>query len=264
MNSSKENAKVNPRAKIEPINNIPYILLAAGLIFLCLALLHNHNVSALIGIALTFWGAVLLYAGKSEYVNKDVFDNSFLGSNDSLSSFIDRMNYSGIPTYTSPKTLSTYSDVYIVITKSASQSLPSDEQLAQKKQFLEDPPSIILPPPGSKLLGYIQNEMEIDLFSTHIEELGKILETIIVNKLEMSREINVENKGQIISLQLKDSIFNTITSSIKNDEILRYFGDPLTSLIACIIVLATHRNTRIKSIDINNEENSIKIDYELL
>jgi hypothetical protein len=252
------------KVKRKPGSEVAYILLALGLIFSALAVMHSHNVSAYIGIALTFWGALLLYVKPTNYIRKEILEKSIEGFMTDMEHILEKLNFSGIPKYVSQGTLAGFKKVKIVLTKTDLSQLPSDEQLSDDRMFLDEPPTMILTPPGFELSKLIEQELNVDLLSITISDLLKYLEKALVEGLEIAKSFKAEFHDNIVQAIIQETTFDAIIKQINKNGILKYIGDPLISAVACTLVLNTRQMIVINTIDFDDLNNSTKVIYEII
>lgn len=252
------------KVKRKPEGEVAYILLALGLILSTLAVIHSHNVSAFLGIALTFWGALLLYAKPANFIRKEILEKSIEGFMTDMEHFLEKQNFVGIPKYVSLGTLAGFKKVKIVLTKTDSSQLPSDEQLSDDRMFLDEPPAMILKPPGFELSKLIEQELNVDLLSMSISDLLKHLEKALVEGLEIAKSFKAEFHDDIVQAIFQDTTFDAIIKQIDINGTIKYIGDPLISAVACILVLNTRQMMVIKTIEFDDLNNSTTVIYEII
>jgi len=255
----RKNAKTNKK----PEGEIAYIFLSLGLILLALAIFHANNISAVIGIALTFWGALLLYIKPTRYIRKEILEIIIDEANNNLDIFYDYTNFQGIPFYYSPPTLSGLKNAFIIIPKLDSLPMPSDEQLSEKKYFYETNSIIKLVPLGYKILEIYDFKLTGNLSSFNINIIKNYIENILINNYEVAKSIEIEYNEPLIKVFITEYILSTEIIKIKNKHFLKYIGDPFISLIACILTISTHKKIIIKNIDINTTNKNLMVIFEI-
>lgn len=252
------------RLKRKPEGEISYILLAAGIILIALSLLHSNSIAAYIGIALIFWGALLLYAKPIKFMKKDLLEPSIINLMENIENVIKEMNYQGTPIYISPVTISTVRNVFLLIPKHDQLELPSNENIFQNNLLYNNAEIIKLIPPGFDLSKLYEKELNTNFSINNLKYLENNLEKLFIDGLEIMKSIKMENKEPIITIILTDTIFDDIIDNIIKNKILSYIGEPLSSSIACMIALITNRRVKIQNITQDKLSKVTKITYEII
>ncbi len=252
------------KLKRKPEGKIGYILLTLGFTLTALAVYYSHNVSAFIGIALTFWGALLLYIRPTRFIRKEILDTTITEPLDSYHKLIEELGYEGTPQHISPSTLWGLRNTVIYIPKSNQTQTPTDEQLSTNETLIENPQAIKITPPGQYLSGLIEDKLKTNFSRVDIEYLQYNLEKAIVEDLEIAEAFQMEHMESTVHTEIKGAIFyEAIREQIESKK-LQQTGDPLNSAIACILARSTRKPVIIENIQIDPKEKTIKTDYKIL
>jgi hypothetical protein len=165
------------KLKRKPEGKIGYLLLALGLLLIALAIYYTHNVSAFIGIALTFWGVLLLYIRPTKFIRKEILDATTIESIKNTHKLLEELGYRGNPTYISPRTLTGLRTAVICVTRTEKSPLPSDEELSREETILANQDAIKITPPGLGLSHLLENELKTNFSTVNLEYLQNNLET---------------------------------------------------------------------------------------
>ena len=252
------------KLKRKPEGRIGYAIISIGFIMLALAFFYSHNVSAFIGVALTFWGALLLYIKPTRFIRKEILDstiNEYLAYYHKL---LNELGYSGTPQHISPRTLWGLRNVVLYIPKTDQTQTPTDEQLSSDEVIIRNSQAIKLTPPGLGLSRLIENELKTNFSTVNLKYLQYNLEKAIVEGLEIAEAFKMESTESTIHIEIKGTVFDNAIQELNEDEKIQYISDPLSSAIACILARSTRRPIIIENIRIESIENTIKIDFRLL
>jgi len=251
------------KLKRKPEGRIGYLLLAIGITLLALATYYSHNVSAFIGIALTFWGALLLYIRPTRFIRKEILDTT-IKPLESYHRLIEELGYEGTPQHISPSTLWGLRNTVIYIPKSDNTPKPTDEQLSTNETLIENPQAIKITPPGQNLSRLIEDELKTNFSTVDLEYLQHNLEKALVEGLEIAEAFQMEPMESTVHTEIKGAIFyEAIREQIESKK-LQQTGDPLNSAIACILARSTRKPVVIENIQIDPKEKTIKTDYRIL
>ena len=251
------------KLKRKPEGKIGYLLLLLGLTLIALAIYYEHNVSAFIGIALTFWGALLLYIKPTQFIRKEILDSSLVESLKYIHRRLDKLEFRGTPTYISPGTLRGLRSATVYIPKSDGHPMPSDEQLSLEEPLIENPQAIKLTPPGLGLSRLLEDELKTNFSVVDLEYLQYNLEKALVEGLEITEAFEMEASESTVRVEVRGSIFDDIIEELYELDAHRRIGDPLTSAIACILARSTRRSIIIEKVETEPKKKSTRIIYKM-
>ncbi|MFX0208625.1 MAG: hypothetical protein ACFFDT_21770 [Candidatus Hodarchaeota archaeon] len=251
------------RLKRKPEGRIGYLLLALGLALLALAVYYSHNVSAFIGIALSFWGALLLYIRPTRFIRKEILD-TITEPLVSYHKLVEELGYEGTPRHISPSTLWGLRNTVLYIPKLNHTITHTNEQLSSDDIVIDNPRAIKLNPPGQSLSRLIEEELKTNFSTVDLEYLQYNLEKALVEGLEIMETFQMELNESTVHVEMKDAIFyETIKGQIESKK-QQKIGDPLNSAIACILARSTRKPVVIENIQTEPREKTIKTDFKLL
>ena len=249
------------KLKRKPEGKIGYLLLLTGIILLTLAIIYSHNVSAFIGIALTFWGALLLYIRPTQFIKKEILDAT-IKPPQSTHNLAKELGYNGTPTYISPGTLRGLRTATVLIPKTDSSRLPSDERLSQERIIMEDPPALKLIPPGLGLHRLIEEELRTNFSTVDLDYLRVNLERALVEGLEIAESFEMEVGGSAVAVSLRGSIFDNSSEELGGESVVQV-GDPLSSALACILARSTRNRITIEQVVKDTADNTTRITFKM-
>lgn len=252
------------KLKRKPEGKIGYLLLLLGLTLIALAIYYEHNVSAFIGIALTFWGALLLYIRPTRFIRNEILNSTLLEPLKYTHKLLDELEFRGTPTYISPGTLRGLRSATLYIPKSDQSNVPSDEQLSREETFMKNPSAIKLTPPGLGLSRLLEDELKTNFSTVDLEYLQYNLEKAMVEGLEIAEAIEIEVSDSAVQVEIRRTIFEEIIGEMDKLEAHRRIGDPLSSAIACILARSTRRPITIEKVEREQKKRSIQIIFKIM
>jgi hypothetical protein len=252
------------RLKKKSKGKIGYFLLSLGIILLALATYYAHNVAAFIGIALTFWGALLLYIRPTRFIRKEILDSTITESSETYTKLIEELGYEGTPQHISPSTLWGLRNVVLYIPRLDQTPKPTDEQLSAGVAIIGNPEAIKLTPPGLGLSRLIENELKTNFSTVNLEYLQYNLEKVLVEDLEIAEAFLMEISEPIVHVETKATIFDQGVQGQNEEEGKRRISDPLNSAIACILARSTRKPVVIENVQIDPKGRTIKTDFKIL
>ena len=249
--------------KRKPRGRIGYPIFLLGLFMLIVAIRYSHNVSALIGIALIFWGALLSYIKPIRFIKKDLLDSTIIDPLKYIDKLLNELEFKGTPIYIPFKTQKGIKSATIFIPRSDSSRLPEYEELLTDKIIMNNPIGIKMTPPGLGIYRLIENELKTDFSSVKFNYIENNLEKTLVDGLEIVKEFKIQYNNLIVQVELRETIFDEFSEDLEDLSILRKIGDPLISALACIFTISADSPVHIEEIKRESNQKIIHILYKI-
>ena len=105
--------------------------------------------------------------------------------------------------------------------------------------------------------------MEKDLTSLQLSDLSEVLPPIIVENLQLAKEIEMKAEGNQVYVSMLNPAYRSLYAS-EDLKSIRFLGCPLTSAIACAIAKSTGKIVTVQKIDFSQEDQTVKVQYQIL
>jgi len=274
-NLRKESEILSPDAsehKRKPSNKIGFILLAIGALALIGSILETSTVLAFIGLGLTFWGVLFLFARSPKIVTNTVVSSTAVSSFATIDRIIEDLNYKGKAIYIPPYPKEAHLPRYLVGLREMTVFIPAEdvvvmptlEEMARKQFLLENPKGICIAPPGYGLVSLLERELKAEFTQIDLDTLYNALPTIIAQNLELAREFEINSEKDLIHVKMIDSVYSELFSREQDFKSLHLIGCPLTSAIACALTKTTGKLITIVKDMISPDLEQIEIWYQTL
>ncbi len=255
-----------------PSGKIGFILLAIGALTLVGSVVNTSTVLAFIGLGLTFWGALLLFARPVKFVRGSLLDSTAISSYTTIDRIVQDLNYKGKPVYIPPYPKEAYLPEYlkglkemiVFIPAEDVVAMPTIEEMAKKQFLLKNPKGICIAPPGYGLVSLFERELKTEFTQINLDELYDALPTIIVNNLELAKEFEINPEKDLIHIKIIDSVYKDLYSREQGFKSIHSIGCPLTSAIACALAKTTGKLVAIVKDMISPDSKTIEVWYQTL
>jgi hypothetical protein len=241
-------------------------LIITGITAISFSLMISSAILSLIGLGLTFWGVLLLYIQKEEYVQTVFIDKTTLPSLLNLHKMIKELGFKGQAIYLPPKFLKDPETNKLFIAKNEKTKLSAlnlDE--ISETMFTKKPEGIIITPPGADLIKQFEKSLNTYFLKVDLEYMVRNLPKLFVNDLEIAEDFNIDFTGNHVTARLKNSIFTKLhTETERLPETSSSIGCPICSAIACAITRATGKPTTITSHKTSLDGKTITTEYILI
>lgn len=244
---------------------IGYILLSFGIISLISSILYESSILAFIGLGLTFWGALLLFVRPTKFVRADLLDSTAIPSLKTINHIISNSNLKGKAIYLPPKYLKNIKSATAFIPAEKETILPSTEEIAKEKVFLENPNGICITPPGLALTNLFEKELKTNFLTTDITYLQNNLPKLFIEDLEIAENFEMDKENSIIHVKITETIYKNICKETRKlSKISNSIGCPLCSSIAIALTRATGKPIIIKKTEISEDDKTIETYYRII
>ena len=260
------------KSKRTPSGKIGFILLAIGALTLVGSVVNTSTVLAFIGLGLTFWGALFLFARPVKFVRGSLLDFTAISSYTTIDRITEDLNYKGKPIYIPPYPKEAYLPEYlkglkemiVFIPAEDVVAMPTIEEMAKKQFFLKNPKGICIVPPGYGLVSLFERELKTEFTQINLDELYDALPTIVVNNLELAKEFEINPEKDLIHIKIIDSVYKDLYSREQGFKSIHSVGCPLTSAIACALAKTTGKLVAIVKDLISPDSKTIEVWYQTL
>jgi len=260
------------KSKRTPSGKIGFILLAIGALTLVGSVIQTSTVLAFIGLGLTFWGALFLFARPVKFVRGTLLDSTAISSYTTIDRIIEDLSYKGKPIYVPPYPKEAYLPQYLKGLKEMTVfipakdiiAMPTIEEMAKKQFLLKNPKGICIAPPGYGLINLFEKELKTEFTQIDLDTLYNSLPTIIVKNLELATEIEINPEKDLIHVKIIDSVYKDLYSKEQDFKSIHPIGCPLTSAIACALAKTTGKLVAIVKDTISPDSKTIEVWYQTL
>jgi hypothetical protein len=272
LQMENENLKLELR-KVRgiPSGKIGLAFIVPGTLALIFSVMNYSNILAFIGLGLTFWGALFFFVRPVRYVKSSLLDSAATSIYTTIDRIINDLKFKGKSYYIPPYPKEVYLPEHlkglkepVVFISADTGGMPSIEELAKSKFLLENPKGICIAPPGLGLLTQFEKELRKDITKLQLSELCESLPPIIVENLQLAKELELASEDNQVSLTIFDSTYKNLYTAEEKLKSIHYLGCPIVSAIACTIAKATGKMITIQKDSISPDGQTIKVWYSII
>ncbi len=257
-----------------PSFRVGFALLVIGTLTLIGSIVETSRaqVLAFIGLGLTFWGALFLFARPIKFVRGTLLDSTAISSYATIDRMTQDLKCKGRPIYIPPYPKKAYLPEYlkglkemiVFIPVEDTFAMPTVEEMAKKQFLLENPKGICIAPPGYGIVNLFEKELKIEFTEIDLERLCSSLPTIVVKNLELAKEIEIGTENDLIHVKIVDSVYKDLYSEQQGFKTIHSIGCPLTSAIACALAKTTAKIVTIVKDEVSPDLKTFEVWYKTL
>jgi hypothetical protein len=250
---------------------IAIIFLTSGLALFAGSVFFGSQILCLIGLGLTFWGALFLLIPPPKHVDAVFLITSTLPEYLTIDRMLNYLNPKNeaynIPPCSRdiflPKHLEGLKEMVTFIPSENAEGLAEIEDVARSKFLIEKPKGILIASPGSGFLDKIEQKRNMDFTKISLNELAETLPNIL-RELYLAKEIEMTTIGNEIILQINDSLYKNLYSQKYTLKSLDLLGCPLVNAVACAIAKSAGKPIMIQKMEITANGKTIKATFRII
>lgn len=254
-----------------PSGKIGLAFIIPGALAIIFSIINNSNILAFIGLGLTLWGALFFFVRPVRYVQSSLLDSTAISTYTTIDRIVKDLKFKGKSYYIPPYPKEVYLPEYlkglkdpVVFISADTGGMPSIEELAKSKFLLENPNGICVAPPGLGLLTRFEKEVRRDITKFQLDELCESLEPIIVENLQLAKEMEMKVMDKQVYVRIFDSIYKSLYTAEENLKSVHSLGCPLVSAIACTLAKATGKMITIQRDSVSPDGQTIEVWFQFV
>jgi len=220
---------------------VSYSLLLSGLVALLSSALSSSSILALIGLGLTFWGALLLYLKPAKYVKLELLTAASWPTLVNAEKMLADKELSDKGIYLPPKYLKNFNSSLVFIPSRPGEKLPQIIEVEEDELYYQNASGMFLTPPGIGLSRLFEKKLSKPFIDMNLEYVQKELPRLL-EELEIAHDIEILTEGKKVLVKIRKHILKDLCEETRKlPRVHEAFGCPLSSSIACALAKATGR-----------------------
>jgi len=241
---------------------IGYILLLIGGIVLYISTLYTSSIIALIGLGLTFWGALFLFVKPEKYSKTKLLLSTTFSSLTFIDQVLSDLGYHGKAVYLPPEYSTSPKSGTVFISSKNDLVIPSSEELAENKVFLKKPKGICFTPPGLGLANLYEKELGKFFNSVDLNYLQKTLPKLLVENLELAKKVDIKIERDVVTVKITGSVYTKLfKEATELSNIYNSLGCPVCGSVAIALTRVTGKCLVVENTEVRDDEESFESCY---
>lgn len=249
----------------QPTNTVAYYLVFLGACSLVFSLVWTSQILAFIGLGLTFWGALLLYARPVAYLPSELINSTAISSMRALDQIIGKLGYEGRSIYLPPTALKDIKDSRMFLPAKEGTNVPSTESVAKGALMVENPEGILLVPVGLGLANLFEEKLGVSFVEVDLDYLTTNLPRLLSEDLRLLEDLELQEDGEVIQISMAGSACASLCSQARKEaDTSSRFGCPLCSAMAVVLARSTHRPIVVEAEEVSEDGKKTVIRFRML
>ncbi len=240
------------------------VLFALGLGLTATSAVYQSSFLAIVGVAIIFWGAILLYILPSKHVPITFLTAATTSHMSNLERILSELKFTEKGIYLPPKNLPDPVSSLIFIPKTAKQSLPKPDEAIMTGLFSEKHNGLFLTPLGFDLSKILEQKQSYPFTKTDLRCMLKKFSKLLTEELEITENIEIQTQNNKIILEMSGSIFAEDYKEAQFPQTHNAIGCLFSSSIACALAKATGKAIVIENEERGTDGKTTKIEYQIV
>lgn len=258
-----KSSRVMLRTKLNQI--IIFAMLTIGVVLVVTSGFYVSSFLAILGVAIVFWGGILLYITPSKHVPLTLLNAASISNISNTERILSEANLTEKGRYLPPKYLRDFESSLVFIPEKPSRPLPKPEDIAEDEPLRPNRGGFFLTPPGLPLSKLFEKELKISFTKTDLNYVQQRLPKLLIENLEIAEtaEMQIQNDG--ITVEITGNILNEVcqeTRKLPRTHVS--VGCLLSSAIACVLAKATGKAVTIQKEEDSSDGKTTTIQYQII
>jgi len=253
-------------------SKISVLFLISGILSLAFSVYSEYQILALIGLGLTFWGALFILLKPSKLVEGSLLYNASVSTYLTVDRIVDDFSYKGKGYYLPPYPQDVYLPDYlkglkasvVFVSAKNDSELPSIEEIAKGKFLSKSQKGVLLTPPGLGILTQIEEKIRVDVTKLKLGELCEVLPTFMIQDLNLGKAMEMDLNGDQVHLKMFDSLYKNLYSLRSNFKSVAILGCPIASAVACVLAKNSGRTVKLQKHRVSPDGLAIEVWYNIV
>ena len=253
-------------------SKISVLFSISGILILVFSIYSISQILALIGLGLTFWGALFILLKPVKLIEGSLLYNTAISAYLTADRIIDDFKYKGKGYYIPPYPEDVYLPAYlkglkasvVFISAKNNSGMPSIEEIAKGKFLSKTKEGVLVTPPGLGILTQIEEKLKADFTKMDLNELCEVLPNFITQDLNLAKAVEMKLNGYQVQLKMFDSLYKNLYSLRSNLNSVSILGCPIASTVACALSKTSGRNVTIQKHQASPDGSAIEVWYHIV
>jgi hypothetical protein len=242
---------------------VAFSMLAPGIILVVISSFCASSFLAILGVAIVFWGAILLYIKPSKYVHLSLLNALAEPTTSNAERILSELNLTGKGRYLPPKYLKNFESSLVFVPERPDHPLTGPEIIDEEKLFSKNPGGVFLTPPGMTLCRLFEQELGVSFTKTDLAFMQRNLPKLLIENVELAETAEIQTQNDLVTVEITGNLLQQVCQeTLKLTRTHEAVGCLLSSAIACVLAKATGRVVTIQKEE-QAPDGKTKVEYRI-
>ena len=239
-------------------------MLTLGIVLTATSAFYASSFLAILGVALIFWGAILLYITPAKHVPLTLLNAATISALGNIERTLSEADLSERGRYLPPSFLRDFESSVVFIPEWPEQPLPTPEEVAEEKQFPANRKLVLITPPGRSLCQLFEKELGISFTKTDLDFVQQKLPKLLVEDMELAETAELQIQNDTVTLELTGNVLKEICQETRNlPRTHSQVGCLLSSAVACVLAKASGKVVTIQEEELSEDRETTRIECRI-
>ncbi|MCW4044528.1 MAG: hypothetical protein NWE94_03310 [Candidatus Bathyarchaeota archaeon] len=242
-----------------------FTMLTLGISLTAASAVYVSSFLAILGVAIIFWGAILLYITPTKQVPLTLLTASATANSGNIERILAEHSLTHKGIYLPPKNLTDIELSLTFIPKKPNTPLPIREGTLDEKLTSPTTSGVFLTPPGLALSKLFEQELGVSFTKTNLKYLQEKMPSLLVENMGLAENVDIQTQSDTITVEIANSLFSSVCQETRKLPLTHNaVGCLLPSAIACAFAKATGKPIVIDDERQGTDDNTTTIEYRVL
>jgi hypothetical protein len=239
--------------------------LILGIALVAISAVYASSFIAILGVAIVFWSALLLYIKPVKHVPLALLNASVISSTSNIERILSEANLTEKGRYLPPRYLKNFESSIIFIPEQPEQSMPKLEEVTEEKLLSPNRTVVFLTPPGLALSQLFEKQLGTSFTKNDLKFVQQKFSELIVERMEIAKTASLQIQNGRVTIELTGNVLSEICQETRNmPRTHAQVGCLLSSAIACVLAKATGKAVTIQKDEQSSDGKTTRIEYQII
>jgi hypothetical protein len=234
-----------------------------GVVLVVFSAIYGSPFLAILGLALVFWAAILIYIAPVKQVPVSLFNASAQAVTANIERVLTELELTAKGIYLPPRNLKNPEESLVFVPLHPKVSLPTPEQ-TNERLYAGLKSGVFLTPPGLELSKLFEDELAISFTKTDLTYLQMKLPKLLVEQLELAESVEVRIMSNVVTVEAVGPIVTQLCLHTNaQPKTHNQVGCLLSSAIACALAKSAGEPVTIERERQNLETQTVIFEYRI-
>jgi len=218
----------------------------------------ESSILALIGLGLTFWGALLTYVKSNNYVKAVLLDSTAAPSLKAVDEMLNELGIEGKAVYLPPENIEKSEEGEVFISKKKDVVI-----IPRKGEVSTD--GIYITSPGVGLANLYERRLGKKFIEADLEYLRESFPRLFIEDLEIAEDLEMNLEDNRVKVRIEGNLYSNLCMEVRKlRKICDSIGCPLCGSLAVALARVSGKPVVIEDERFSKNGRTLEVEYRIL